>query len=160
MKYIKAFNNSNDLEIYKKSKLTAPHIFLNKQNLRDLDYLEEYDQLEYISSTATGGQYIDLGYQLMNSTDNIKIDIKFNIRGVGKSSSGKDNTLATLIGSQPEVSPWPGFILRRRSATGFPLHLQIQLKMVMIKNGNQNIYHIIEMILVHYIKIYMNFQKH
>ena len=124
MKYIKVFNNSNDLEIYKKSKLTAPHIFLNKQNLQDLDYLEEYDQLEYISSTATGGQYIDLGCQLMNSTDDIKIDIKFNIRNVGKSSSGNDNTLTTLIGSQPEVSPWPGFVLRRRSSSTRALHLQ------------------------------------
>ena len=79
MKYIKAFNNRNDLEIYKKSKLTTPHIFLNKQNLRDLDYLEEYEQLEYISSTATGGQYINLGCKLMENTDDIHIDIKFKI---------------------------------------------------------------------------------
>ena len=33
MKYIKAFNNSNDLEIYMKSKFVSPHLFLNKQNI-------------------------------------------------------------------------------------------------------------------------------
>ena len=78
--------------------------------------ISRFRQVEYISSTKTGGQYIDLGCQLMNSTDDIKIDIKFNIRDVGKSSSGSDPNLATLIGSQPEVSPWPGFILRRCAA--------------------------------------------
>lgn len=109
MKYIKAFNNSNDLEVYKKSKLTAPHIFLNKQNLRDLYYLEEYDQLEYISSTATGGQYIDLGCQLMENTDDIRMYIKFNIKGNGKDNNGQ----STLIASQPEVNPYPGFVLRK-----------------------------------------------
>lgn len=108
MKYIKAFNNRNDLEIYKKSKFTAPHVFLNKQNLQDLDYLEKYDQLEYISSTSTGGQYINLGCKLLENTDDIKIDIKFNITDHGKTGVQQ----STLIASQPEVSPYPGFTIR------------------------------------------------
>lgn len=108
MKYIKAFNNSNDLEVYKKSKLTAPHIFLNKQNLRDLDYLEEYDQLEYISSTQTGGQYINLGCKLLENTDDIRIDIKFNITNHGKTGVQQ----STLIASQPESGAYPGFTMR------------------------------------------------
>ena len=79
MKYIKAFNNSNDLEIYRKSKFVSPHLFLNKQNVRDIHYLEEYEQLYYISSTATGGQYIDLGCKLFETTDEVQIEIKFNL---------------------------------------------------------------------------------
>lgn len=83
-----------------------------------------YEELKYISSTASGGQYIDLGCHLMENTDDIQIDIKFNIKGVGKPSSGSDNTLCTLIASQPEISPWPGFILRRRSNNDGSLQLQ------------------------------------
>jgi len=108
MKYIKAFNNRNDLEIYKKSKLTTPHVFLNKQNLRDLDYLEKYDRLEYISSTSTGGQYIDLGYKLLENTDDIRIDIKFNIFDHGKDGLQQ----STLIAAQPESGAYPGFTMR------------------------------------------------
>ena len=122
MKYIKAFNNRNDLEIYKKSKLTTPHIFLNKQNLRDLDYLEEYYQLEYISSTQTGGQYIDLGCKLMENTDDIRMYIKFNIKGFGKNDNY--DAQSTLIASQPEVSPYPGFVLRKTSRVSNYSYLQ------------------------------------
>lgn len=86
--------------------------------------LTRYKPLEYISSTQTGGQYVDLGCQLMNNTDDIKIDIKFNIRGVGKSSSGSDPLLCTLISSQPEVSPWPGFILRKHATNTNYIYLQ------------------------------------
>jgi hypothetical protein len=86
--------------------------------------MEEYIPLEYISSTSTGGQYIDLGCHLMENTDDIQIDIKFNIKGEGKSSSGSESRLSTLIGSQPEVSPWPGFILRKWTADTNYIHLQ------------------------------------
>lgn len=87
-----------------------------------------YTELSYISSTSTGGQYIDLGCHLLENTDNIQIDIKFNIKGTGKSASGNDPLLATLIASQPEISPWPGFILRRMNADGTTLHLQAKWK--------------------------------
>ena len=114
MKYIKKFQDNTSLEIYKKSNFIAPHIYLDS-NLNTVKFMQEYKQLEYISSTQTGGQYIDLGCKLMENTDDIQIDIKFNIKGEGKSSTGlgNDTQLSTLIGSQPEVSPWPGFVLRR-----------------------------------------------
>lgn len=71
----------------------------------------EYTELNYISSTQTGGQYIDLGCKLMENTDDIQMYIKFNIKGNGKDSNGQ----STLIASQPEVNPYPGFVLRKTS---------------------------------------------
>ena len=97
MKYLKKFQNNTTLKTYKKFNFITPHVYLDS-NLNTVKYMEEYQQLEYISSTQTGGQYIDLGCHLMENTDDIQIDIKFNIRGVGKSSSGNDSNLATLIG--------------------------------------------------------------
>ena len=113
MKYIKKFNNEAQLDSYKKSNFITPHIYLDS-NLNTVKFMQEYKQLEYISSTQTGGQYIDLGCHLLENTDDIKIDIKFNIKGVGK-ISGNDPTLCTLIGSQPEVNPYQGFVLRRNA---------------------------------------------
>ena len=123
MKYIKKFQDNTTLETYKKSNFVAPHVYLDN-NSNTVKYMEEYVQLEYISSTSTGGQYIDLGCHLLENTDDIQIDIKFNMKGEGKSSSGNDSRLGTLIGSQPEVSPWPGFILRRFDAGLKLIHLQ------------------------------------
>lgn len=101
--------------------------------------ISRFRQVEYISSTSTGGQYIDLGCKLLENTDDIKIDIKFNIRGVGKSSSGNDPNLATLIGSQPEVDPWPGFVLRIKSTVDHSLHLQTKWAFTdSVKNGTNN----------------------
>ena len=124
MKYIKKFQDNTALETYKKSNFVSPHIYLDS-NLNTVKFMQEYKQLEYISSTQTGGQYIDLGCHLMENTDDIQIDIKFNIKGVGKPSTGNDSNLCTLIGSQSESgSPWPGFVLRRKSTSGGILHLQ------------------------------------
>ena len=107
MKYIKKFNSETQLETYKKSNFVSPHVYLNA-NLNTVKYMEEYQQLQYISSTSTGGQYIDLGCHLMENTDDIQIDIKFNIKGHGK--TGIDQS--TLIAAQPEVNPYPGFTMR------------------------------------------------
>jgi hypothetical protein len=125
MKHIKKFNNGELLDAYKKSNFVTPHIYLDT-NLNTVKFMQEYKQLEYISSTQTGGQYIDLGCHLMENTDDIQIDIKFNIKGEGKSSAGlgSDTRLGTLIGSQPEKSPWPGFILRIYSTNYNNIHLQ------------------------------------
>jgi hypothetical protein len=108
MKYIKKFQDNTLLEIYKKSNFVSPHIYLDS-NLNTVKFMQKYKQLEYISSTPTGGQYIDLGCHLMENTDDIQIDIKFNIRNRGKDSTNKQGT---LIAAQPEVSPYPGFVLR------------------------------------------------
>ena len=110
MKYIKKFNNEAQLETYKKSNFISPHVYLNS-NLNTVKYMEEYQQLEYISSTKTGGQYIDLCCKLMENTDDIQMYIKFNIKGNGKDNNGQ----STLIASQPEVNPYPGFVLRKTS---------------------------------------------
>ena len=138
MKYIKKFNDEAKLETYKKSNFVSPHIYLDS-NLNTVKFMQEYKQLEYISSTKTGGQYIDLDCHLLENTDDIKIDIKFNIRGIGKSSSGNDNALSTLISSQPEINPWPGFILRRKTAADGSLHLQTKWNFTnSVKNGTTN----------------------
>ena len=108
MKYIKKFYNEAKLDSYKKSNFVSPHIYLDS-NLNIVKFMQEYKQLEYISSTKTGGQYIDLGCKLMENTDDIRMYIKFNIKGDGKDN----NYQSTLIASQLEVSPYPGFVLRK-----------------------------------------------
>lgn len=117
MKYIKTFNNSTDRETYMNSNFVTPHIFLNKENLRDIHYLEEYIPLEYISSTQTGGQYINLGCKLFENTDDIKIDIKFNMKGGGKdynaASGVNGHKPSVLIGSVSENDPYFGFVVRK-----------------------------------------------
>ena len=107
MKYIKKFNNEAQLDSYKKSNFISPHIYFDS-NLNTVKFMQEYKQLEYISSTQTGGQYIDLGCKLMEDTEDIQIDIKFNITNHGKTGVQQ----STLIAGQPEVSPYPGFALR------------------------------------------------
>lgn len=69
-----------------------------------------YRELEYIASTASGGQYIDLDillYDVLNK--NYDIAIKFNPTG-----KGKDNTTqGTIFGCQDNTgSPWPGTFIR------------------------------------------------
>ena len=111
MKYIKKFNNEAQLDSYKKSNFVSPHIYLDT-NLNTVKFMQKYKRIEYISSTSTGGQYIDLGCKLLENTDDIEIDIKFNIKG-----RGKDNGQSTFIAAQPEISPYPGFVLRYNTAS-------------------------------------------
>ena len=68
-----------------------------------------YTQLEYISSTSSGSQYIDLGIKLYETlgTD-YDIAIKFNIKG-----AGSDNAQPTLFGCQNQTNPWPGTFIRK-----------------------------------------------
>ena len=107
MKYIKKFNNNENIERYIKNNFASPHMFLDVET-KNVNYLQRYKRLTHISSTSTGGQYINLGCKLLENTDDIQIDIKFNIKG-----KGKDNQIQpTLIAAQPEVSPYPGFALR------------------------------------------------
>lgn len=69
-----------------------------------------YTELEYISSTSSGGQYIDLNillYDVLNKQYDIAI--KFKAKG-----SGQDNTTqGTIFGCQDNTgSPWPGTFIR------------------------------------------------
>ena len=67
-----------------------------------------YTEVEYIASTKTGGQYIDLDILLYDTLNkNYDIAIKYNVSGVGK-----DNKQPTLFGCQTTSSPWPGTFIR------------------------------------------------
>ena len=107
VKYLKKFQSSSDLNNQNLLNFESPHIY-SIDNSTNIDYEGRFEQLEYISSTSTGGQYIDLGCKLMENTDDIQIDMKFNFKGHGK--TGKQQS--TFICSQPETSPYPGFTCR------------------------------------------------
>ena len=70
-----------------------------------------YTEVEYIESTQTGGQYIDLNIKLYE-TLNVWYDIamKFIIYGQGLNN----NTNAAIFACQdPNGSPWPGTFVRK-----------------------------------------------
>lgn len=69
-----------------------------------------YKELEYIASTKTGGQYIDLNILLYDTLNkNYDIAIKFNPIGAGSDST----TQGTIFGCQDNTgSPWPGTFIR------------------------------------------------
>jgi len=116
MKHIKKFNNGDLLDSYKKSNFVTPHLYFNHKE-KTFDYMAKYIKLEYISSTQTGGQYIDLGCNLFENTDDIQIDIKFNIKGGGKdyndSSAVNQTKPSVLIACVSESDPYYGFVVRK-----------------------------------------------
>ena len=116
MKYLKSFNNEQERQKYIDNNFRSPHIYLDEQNM-SLEYEEKYTPVEYISSTKTGGQYIDLGCHLFENTDDIIIDIKFNIKGGGKDydeSTTVDRTKpSVLIACVSESDPYFGFVVRK-----------------------------------------------
>lgn len=116
MKHIKKFNNGDLLDSYKKSNFVTPHLYFNHDE-KTFDYMAKYIKLEYISSTQTGGQYIDLGCKLFENTDDIRIDIKFNMKGGGKdyndSSAVNLTKPSVLIACISESSPYYGFAVRK-----------------------------------------------
>ena len=121
MLYVRKFDNGTDRERYLKTNFISPHLFLNSEN-KNISYLPKFKRLSYISSTKTGGQYIDLGCHLLENTDDIRIDIKFNIKDRGLNSSSQQGA---LLCSQTEVNPYPGFVLRYQNQTSArSLHLQ------------------------------------
>ena len=69
-----------------------------------------YTEVEYISSTSNGGQYIDLNiklYEVLNTPYDIAI--KFNIIGAGLNNA----TNAPIFACQDPASPWPGTFIRK-----------------------------------------------
>ena len=122
MQFLKSFKNKYLVDNYIKNNFISPHIFLNKSN-KSLDYEEKYTPVEYISSTQTGGQYINLNCNLFQNTDDIIIDIKFNLKGGGKdygdSSAVNQTKPSVLIGSISEVGgngyliDYHGFVVRK-----------------------------------------------
>lgn len=74
-----------------------------------------YTEVEYIASTKTGGQYIDLNILLYDTLNKqYDIAIKFNMIG-----AGIDNTTQpTIFGCQDNTgSPWPGTFIRRNTGS-------------------------------------------
>ena len=68
-----------------------------------------YTELEYISSTSSGSQYINLGVKLYETLGtNYDIAMKFNLIG-----NGSDATQPTMFGCQNQTNPWPGTFIRR-----------------------------------------------
>ena len=116
MQYIKKFNTINEQQNYEKNNFVTPYIHMNDTN-KSIDYYEGYERLEYISSTQTGGQYINLNCNLFQNTDDIIIDIKFNLKGGGKDYNAapgvNGHKPSVLIGSVSELDPWFGFVVRK-----------------------------------------------
>ena len=116
MKHLKKFNNTIEQTNYEKHNFVTPYIHMNDTN-KSIDYYEGFERLEYISSTQTGGQYINLGCKLFENTDDIIIDIKFNLKGGGKdynlTSAVNQTKPSVLIGSISEANPYYGFVVRK-----------------------------------------------
>ena len=68
-----------------------------------------YTNVDYIASTNTGGQYIDLGLK-MYETSPVSFNIEMAFKCIGY---GKDNVAySTLLGAMKEISPYPGMYIR------------------------------------------------
>lgn len=69
-----------------------------------------YTQLEYIESTATGGQYIETNLNMWSVMPvEYEVDMGVNILGLGKDNHKQ----AVLLSNNYEVQPYPGFIIRK-----------------------------------------------
>ena len=72
-----------------------------------------YAELEYIESTSTGKQYIDLDIKLYETLNTwYDIATKFIAKG-----PGYDDLQPTLFGCQNTSSPWPGTFIRLNNST-------------------------------------------
>ena len=74
-----------------------------------------YTDLEYISSTKTGNQYIDLDIKLYE-TLNVWYDIAMKFIIVGQGTG--NNTNAAIFACQDPASPYPGTFVRMPGGTG------------------------------------------
>ena len=72
-----------------------------------------YTELEYISSSSGGNQYIDLGIKLYETLNtDYDIAMKFNI------ASGNANQAAIFACQDSDTDPWPGTFVRVNSSSG------------------------------------------
>lgn len=73
-----------------------------------------YTQLEYISSTSSGSQYIDLCIKLYETANTeYDIAIKFNIKGAGSDNAAQP----TIFGCQKDQNPYPGTFIRKNATS-------------------------------------------
>ena len=68
-----------------------------------------------------GGEYIDLGSKLMETNEDLQIDIKFEFIGKGY---GSEVQAALLTLNYEDNSTWPGIVLRDRKNGGGTLELE------------------------------------
>ena len=129
MKHLRKFNDIQDCDNNRNVNV-APFVYFITDGTVDSNdvyinnftntasdkyFLTEYTVLEYINSTATGGQHINLGCQLMENTDPVRLDIKFKIDGRGNDVG--NGIRAHLLSSNIEISPYPGFLIRYTDET-------------------------------------------
>ena len=108
MKYIKLFDNQDKLQEYNMSEWISPHIYLDKTS-GAISYEQKYIRVEYIRSTQTGGQYIDLGTCLFDTSPiNLEIDMNWMLYGHGKTGMQQ----STILCASKEASPYPGMNIR------------------------------------------------
>ena len=125
MKHLKKFSDIQDCNNNRNTNITpfvyfisdgtvdSNDVYINNFTNTDSEeyFLTHYTELEYINSTATGCQHINLGCRLMENTDDIRIDIKFKIDGKGGDITGLAKQ-AHLLTCNIDISPYPGFLIR------------------------------------------------
>jgi hypothetical protein len=88
---------------------TAESGFTAQCNVSVIEY-SSYTLIEYIESTQSGGQYIDTGLKMWETMP-VEYEVDMGVNMLGK---GKDNhNQAVIISNNYEVSPWPGFVIRK-----------------------------------------------
>ena len=108
MKYLKLFSTQNQYQSYIENNWISPHIYKIQEN-KKVDYEDKYVPLEYIRSTETGGQYIDLGIGLFDvSPINFRIIMHWMLYGHGKTGLQQ----STLLCAAKEASQYPGLNIR------------------------------------------------
>lgn len=75
---------------------------------------EDYTAVTCVSSTKSGGQWIDLGIKMFETAP---VTFEAEGRAVIKGKGKDNNSYTTLINAKQEVSPYPGFSFRLRSST-------------------------------------------
>lgn len=71
---------------------------------------QDYTQVEYIASTPTGGQWIDLNLQMWkDAPTTYALDMQVNLVAKGVD----DSNMCVLLGANEEISPYYGFVIRK-----------------------------------------------
>ena len=107
MKYIKSYDNIEQINATK--KFVNSTIYYNKED-DTLLYNNGFIPLEYIRSTADGGQYILLKKLYNTSPINFRLDTNFMIYGHGKTGAVQSTYFTAVDESQTNV--WPGCNIR------------------------------------------------
>ena len=90
---------------------TAESGFTAQCNVSVIEY-SNYTLIEYIESTQDGGQYIETNLNMWSVMPvEYEVDMGVNLFGLGKDKQNQ----AVILGNNREVSPYPGFVIRRNN---------------------------------------------